>query len=77
MPGIGLWHKGLSAACPAIPTTRLSALVKVVQGLLAGGRLTLTDLGRPLQTTAVVKHNLKCVDRLLGNVQLQDERVPS
>jgi hypothetical protein len=75
MPGIGLLHKWLSDACPSIHKTRLSALVKVVQGLLAGGRLTLTDLGRQLQTTAFVKHNIKCVDRLLGNVHLQDERV--
>jgi hypothetical protein len=50
-------------------------LVKVVHGLLAGGRLTLTDLGRQLQTAAFAKHNIKCVDRLLGNTHLQHERV--
>jgi hypothetical protein len=50
-------------------------LVKVVHGLLTGGRLTLTALGRQLQTAAFVKHNLKGVDRLLGNVHLQHERV--
>ena len=75
MPGIGLLHKWLRAACPSIHKARLSALVKVVHGLLVGGRLTLTDLGRQLQTAAFVKHNIKCVDRLLGNVQLQHERV--
>jgi hypothetical protein len=76
MPGIGLLHKWLRDACPSIHKARLRALVKVVQGLLVGGRLTLTDLGRQLQTAAFVKHNIKCVDRLLGNVQLQHERVP-
>jgi len=75
MPGIGLLHKWLRAACPSIHKARLRALVKVVHGLLVGGRLTLTDLGRQLQTAAFVKHNSKCVDRLLGNVQLQHERV--
>jgi hypothetical protein len=53
----------------------LSALVKVVHGLLVGGRLTLTDLGRRLPSAAFVNHNIKCVDRLLGNAHLQHERV--
>jgi hypothetical protein len=75
MPEIRLLHKWLRDACPSIHKARLSALVKVVQGLLTGGRLTLTALGRQLPTSAFVKHNIKCVDRLLGNVQLQHERV--
>jgi hypothetical protein len=50
-------------------------LGKVVHGLLVGGRLTLTALGRQLPTSAFVKHNLKCADRLLGNAHLQHERV--
>ena len=70
MPGIGLLHEWLSDACPSIHRARLSALVKVVHGLLVGGRLTLTELGRRLPTTAFVKHNIKCVDRLLGTAQL-------
>jgi len=75
MPGIKLLHKWLRDACPSIHRARLSALVKVVPGLLLGGRLTLTDLGRQLPTAAFAKHNLKCVDRLLGNAPLQPERV--
>ena len=75
MPGSGLLHEWLSDACPSIHRARLSALVKVVHGLLVGGRLTLTELGRRLPTTAFVKHNIKCVDRLLGNAQLQHERM--
>jgi hypothetical protein len=75
MPGSRLLHKWLRDACPSIHQARLSALVKVVHGLLVGGRLTLTDLGRQLQTAAFAKHNIKCVDRLLGNAPLQHERV--
>lgn len=77
MPGIGLLHKWLRDACPSIHRARLSALGKVGQSLLVGGRLTLTELGRQLPTTAFVKHTLKGVDRLLGNAQLQHERVTS
>ena len=75
MPGVRLLHKWLRDACPSIPRARLSALVKGVHGLLAGGRLTLTDLGRQLQTAAFAKPNLKGVDRLLGNAPLQHARV--
>ena len=75
MPGMRLLHKWLREACPSIHKARLSALIKVVHGLLVGGRLTLTDLGRQLQTAAFAKHNIKCVDRLLGNAHLQHERV--
>jgi hypothetical protein len=75
MPGIGLVHKWRRDACPSIHRARLSAVVKVVHGLLVGGRLTRTDLGRQLQTAAFAKHNLKGVDRLLGNAQLQHDRV--
>jgi Transposase DDE domain len=75
MPGMRLVHKWRRDACPSLHRARLSAWVKVVHGLLAGGRLTLTDLGRQLQTAAFAKHNLKCVARRLGNAQLQHERV--
>jgi hypothetical protein len=75
MSGIGLLHRWLRDTCPSMHKARLRALVKVVHGLLTGGRLTLTALGRQLPTSAFVKHNIKSVDRLLGNAQLQHERV--
>jgi len=49
----------------------------VVQGLRAGGRLTLTDLGRQLQTAAFAKPNLKGVARLRGTAPLPHDRVAS
>lgn len=53
---------------------RANALVRVVRGLLAGGRLSLTELGRSLDGPAKVKHQIKAVDRLLGNEHLHRER---
>lgn len=53
---------------------RAMALVKVVQALLGGGRLSLTHLGRHRRGDAYVKHHIKAVDRLLGNRHLQQER---
>ena len=66
MPGIGLWQEWRRDACPSIQRARLSAVVKVVHGLLGGGRLRLTERGRGLPTTAFVNHNIQCVDRRLG-----------
>jgi hypothetical protein len=69
-----LVQKGLRDACPSIHKARLSAVVKVVHGLLAGGRLPPTDLGRQGPGAAFVKHNIKGVDRRLGTAPLQHER---
>lgn len=53
---------------------RAEALVRVVRALLIGGKLSLTHLGRSLAGPAHVKHQIKAVDRLLGNQHLQGER---
>ena len=54
--------------------TRAAALLRVVGALLAGGKLSLTHLGRSLSGPAQVKHQIKAVDRLLANRHLQRER---
>jgi hypothetical protein len=53
---------------------RASALVRVVRALLTGGKLSLTHLGRAMGGVARVKHQIKAVDRLLGNQHLHAER---
>src|ERR1043165_5868615 len=53
---------------------RSLALMKVVQALVAGGKLCLTHLGRFRAGSARVKHHIKAVDRLLGNRHLHAER---
>jgi hypothetical protein len=52
---------------------RLSALLRVVEAALAGGALSLTQLGRRRRGTAHEKHQIKAVDRLLGNHHLHRE----
>lgn len=54
----------------SIHRRRLDALLAGVEGLLRGGRLTLTMLGRSLGTRGYVKHGIKRIDRLLGNRHL-------
>lgn len=52
---------------------RLNALLKVVEAALAGGALSLTQLGRSRRGSAFEKHQIKAVDRLLGNRHLHGE----
>jgi hypothetical protein len=56
-------------------SARAAALVRVVGALLIGGRLSLTHLGRNLSGNAHEKHQIKTVDRLLGNAHLHSERL--
>lgn len=52
---------------------RCQALLRVVGAALIGGRLSLTQLGRRRQGFAHEKHQIKAVDRLLGNRHLHHE----
>jgi hypothetical protein len=65
----------LRQACPGIHAARLAVVVRVVEALVLGGKLTLTHLGRNLHSAAYVKHSIKRVDRLLGNRHLHAERL--
>ena len=53
---------------------RLEAVMRVVESLLSGAKLSLTHLGRCRPGGAYVKHHIKAVDRLLGNEHLHGER---
>jgi hypothetical protein len=74
MRALRLVHNIISTQCPSIHNTRLTALLAGVDSLLGGSCLTLTDLGRNLISPARTKHNIKRMDRLLGNSQLHNER---
>jgi hypothetical protein len=54
--------------------SRTAILLRAVAAVVAGGRLSLTHLGRHLPGDARVKHQIKAVDRLLGNRHLSHER---
>lgn len=58
----------------SIHAARWQALWRVVAALLIGRKLWLTALGRTRPGTAMPKHGIKAVDRLLGNVHLYKER---
>lgn len=74
MYALKLLHTKLSKACPFIHKKRLTILVLATHALLIGQRLSLTQLGRRLQSSALTKHKIKRIDRLLGNAHLHQER---
>ena len=74
MHGLKLLHKRLLNSRAMTHKTRINALMKAVEGLLSGGRLVLTQLGRSLSGPTYEKHRIKCIDRLIGNANLHGER---
>jgi Transposase DDE domain len=57
-----------------IHTTRFAAMVAVVGGIICGGRLSLTAIGRAIGGRSFPKHGIKRVDRLLSNWRMRAER---
>ena len=57
----------------SIHKARLKSIFFGVEALLRGGRLSLTELGRAASSQALPKHNIKRIDRLLGNTHLPGE----
>jgi hypothetical protein len=64
----------LRLCCPQIHAARLKVMLSAVAAAVRGRRLVLTELGRALVSAARVKHNIKRIDRLLGNRHLVVER---
>lgn len=73
MHALVMLHRLLAASCPGIHAKRLESLLAAVEAAVCGSRLALSDLGRGLRGRVAVKHNIKRVDRLLGNAALHTE----
>jgi hypothetical protein len=69
-------HRSLLAEIPSIHQVRATAIGAAVTSLAHGAFLTVTALGRGLQSRAKTKHNIKRMDRLLSNRALHTERLP-
>jgi DDE family transposase len=65
----------LEGCTAVVHVARLAAVVKVVEGIIHGGRLCPATMGRNLPSAADPKHGIKCVDRLLGNAHFGRERL--
>jgi len=76
MKAIKLLHKNLLSACPDIHEVRLKALMAGVTSALTEHQVTVTGLGRNLgaYSKTYTKHDIKRMDRLIGNKHLHAER---
>lgn len=71
----GLLQRLLVGAEVIAHASRREALLKAVDSLLGGHRLSVTMLGRGLNSGAEEKHRIKSVDDLLRNPRLHAERL--
>ncbi|MGB1322912.1 MAG: IS4 family transposase [Vibrio gallaecicus] len=68
-------HQALQKHCLELHAKRLNTLIMASEALFHCDTLTLTQLGRSIGSHARAKHNIKRIDRLLGNAHLQNERI--
>ena len=66
-------HKLIQNTCPDMHKRRRESLEANVLAALTGQRLTVTDLGRAIQSQTSHKHNIKRADRLLSNTHLHND----
>lgn len=75
MQSTSFLFNSLRSLCQNIHLTRLRSLKAATDALLAGKKLSLVALGRNIISKVLTKHNIKRIDRLLGNNQLEKERL--
>jgi len=63
----------LRRCCAEVHLKRFTAVLAVIGGIVDGGRLTLTAIGRALGRRGSPKHDIKRVDRLLSNRKMRRE----
>ena len=73
MHALTILHRILSTSFPEIHAKRLTCLLAAVESIVTGSKLTLSDMGRGIHGRVAVKHNIKRIDRLLGNDSLHTE----
>ncbi len=75
MRAVQLLHKIVKKSCVGIHSKRLDGLFVGVEALAIGGKLSVTGIGRSLKNEVKKKHNIKRIDRLVGNNKLHAERL--
>ncbi|GEA25298.1 hypothetical protein VH1807_contig00086-0004 [Vibrio harveyi] len=74
MRDIQILQQAIENQCPEIHKKRLRSLMLATKAVLDGSDLTLTKIGRALDTDTTVKHAIKRIDRRLGNRNLHREK---
>lgn len=72
---LDILHDSRCQFCPELHVKRLNSLTLACHALLECKTFTLTEVCCNLPTNARTKHNIKRIDRLLGNHHLHKERL--
>lgn len=67
MRAVDILHNKLKESLSFMHSKRRDALWRMVDGLLVGQALWLTELGRSLPGACSIKHRVKAVDRFVGS----------
>jgi hypothetical protein len=73
MHAFQILYQCLTSRCPGIHQKRLTSLCAAAMAAVSGSVLSVSDLGRGMMGRVSIKHNIKRVDRLLGNRALHAE----
>jgi hypothetical protein len=73
MHALTVFRLCLGTLLVSVHRKRLSTLFEAVAACVSGPRLTLTDIGRRLMGNTSLRYGIKRADRLLGNINLQQE----
>jgi len=72
---VGAMVRELVGRCSSVMhVVRLGTVVRAVEGIVRGGKLSPATIGRNLPGRGLPKHGIKCVDRLLGNSKMVGDR---
>lgn len=74
MHALDIVQQFIRSCCPQMHATRRTVLTAAIGAAVRSRRLTLTELGRALLGARRPKHDIKRIDRLLGNPHLAAER---
>ena len=75
MRDITIIHDLLAEQCPKIHKKHLKSPMVATESLLDGNQQSQTELGRNITGSVSAKHNIKRIDRLLGNSHLHTDRM--
>lgn len=75
MHAVKLLHTLFQKSCESIDTRLLHTLFESAEALTRCKKLSIVSIGRSLNRKALVKHNIKCIDRLFGNSSLHKHHI--
>ena len=67
-------HNHIKKSCVTIHKSRLTTLLLAAEGVINGKTLTLSGIARNLKSNTTTKHDIKRIDRLIGNSFLMKDK---